>query len=154
MRTAYQLHVLRATRDNATKIIRSCTNEQVNHTPTGFANNLIWNYGHMIVTQQLLIYGLSSLPMVTDRDLVAAYRKGSHPAERVGETEVEQLIGLADSTIGKLERDLDRDDLFKEFRSYTTSYGTVMNDHLEAVAFNNIHEGYHLGIMRAILKFV
>jgi hypothetical protein len=31
--------------------------------PEGFNNNLIWNIGHIIVSQQLLVYKLSGLPM-------------------------------------------------------------------------------------------
>jgi len=37
------------------------TLEQLNKIPEGFSNNLIWNIGHIIVTQQVLIYKLSNL---------------------------------------------------------------------------------------------
>src|SRR5690606_33748551 len=35
--------------------------EQLNTTPNGFSNNLIWNIGHVIVAQQALIYKGSNL---------------------------------------------------------------------------------------------
>ncbi|MFH5831956.1 DinB family protein [Halalkalibaculum sp. DA3122] len=35
--------------------------ERLNTIPQGFNNNLIWSFGHIIVSQQALIYRLSGL---------------------------------------------------------------------------------------------
>ena len=37
--------------------------EQLNTIPSGMSNNLIWNLGHVVVSQQKLVYALSGLPM-------------------------------------------------------------------------------------------
>ena len=49
--------------------IENHTLEELNKVPTGFSNNIIWNIAHTIVTQQLLIYQLSALPMMVSDDM-------------------------------------------------------------------------------------
>ena len=41
---------------------------------------------------------------------------------------------------------------FKEFTPYTTSAGILLNSIEEAIAFNNFHEGIHLGCVLAQKK--
>ena len=51
--------------------------DQLNTIPEGFTNNLFWNIAHVVVTQQLLVYKLSGLPMLISDELVDKYKKGS-----------------------------------------------------------------------------
>ena len=41
-----------------------CSLEELNKIPEGFNNNVIWNIAHVVVTQQLLVYDMSGLPML------------------------------------------------------------------------------------------
>ena len=41
---------------------------------------------------------------------------------------------------------------FENYTPYTTSYGISLNNIEEAISFNNIHEGLHLGYMMALSK--
>ncbi len=50
---------------------------QLNAIPKGFNNNIIWNIGHSIVTEQILVYKLSGLkPNVSDA-LIEKYKKAT-----------------------------------------------------------------------------
>ncbi|WP_396177490.1 DinB family protein [Flavobacterium sp.] len=53
------------------------TLEQLNKIPEGFKNNLIWNIGHIITTQQGLIYRLSGLPVMISKEFHNKYKYGS-----------------------------------------------------------------------------
>lgn len=44
--------------------------------------------------------------------------------------------------------------LFREFKAYQTSYGAKLKDIEQALQFNNVHEGLHLGYMMALRKGV
>ena len=48
--------------------------------PQGFDNNIAWNLGHIIVTQQALHYRLSGLPTVTTKEDLAMFKTGSSPS--------------------------------------------------------------------------
>jgi hypothetical protein len=149
----FQFYVLKATRDNMLRIMDSLTMEQLNQIPEGFNNNLIWNFGHVVVTQQLLNYALSGLPMHLSEEIVNKYRKGSKPNLIVSEGEYEMLKTAAFDLIETLKKDYEAG-VFKTYNPYTTSYNTTLTSIEEAINFNNVHEALHLGLMMALRKFV
>lgn len=148
-----ELTHLLETRKNFLRIVNSLTNEQLNHIPEGFNNNIIWNFGHTIVTQQLLCYNLSGNRMYTDKELVHKYRIGTKPESLVSADEVELLKSMALDLVNKFKADL-KTDKFQEYKEYTTSYNVTLSNIEEAIKFNNIHEGLHLGYAMAIRKII
>ncbi len=147
------LQILKTTRQNTINLIKAHNIDQLNFIPDGFSNNLVWNFGHVIVTQQLLIYGLSGIKMYTDNELVKSYRKGSKPSGKVHQHELDELFHLAMSTIEDLEKDY-KEELFQEYKIYTTSYNMTLTKVEEAIQFNNVHEAMHLGTCLSLKKFV
>ncbi|MCV9927751.1 DinB family protein [Flavobacterium sp. LS1R49] len=127
--------------------------EQLNKIPEGFNNNLIWNIAHVIVTQQLLVYKLSGLPMLVSDELVDKYRKGTKPEGEVSQAELEEIKSLLFSTIIQTEEDYNAK-IFKTYSELTTSLGFTFKSIDDALSFNNYHEGLHLGIMMSIRKFI
>ena len=94
---------LKTTRANILKAIQDFTPQQLNHIPPGFNNNLVWNLGHVIVTQQLLCYGRSGLDFTIDSGLIDQYRKGSKPESFVSEESINQLKSMAIETVDQME---------------------------------------------------
>ena len=149
----FQFYVLNATRENVLRVMDGLTMEQLNKIPSGFNNNLIWNFGHIVVTQQLLNYALSDLPMHLSDDIVNKYRKGSKPDLIVSEAEFEMLKTAAFDLIETLKKDYEAG-IFKAYKSYTTSYNTTLTSIEEAINFNNVHEALHFGVIMALKKLV
>ena len=127
--------------------------EQLNAIPQGFRNNLIWNFGHVIVTQQLLCYSLSGEKPVVDKTLIEAYRKGTAPAGMVDEAAYQELQRLSDMALTQFEADYAQG-MFQTFKMYPTSYGVELSRIEEAFQFNLAHEAMHLGTMMALKKLV
>lgn len=121
--------------------------------PTGFDNNIAWNLGHIIVTQQALHYRLSGLPTITTRDDQAMFKTGSSPAEWAEPPEMARLLSLLDQTTAALPRDYAAG-VFSGFRAYTTSTGVGLHSFEDALAFNHFHEGLHLGMILALHNLV
>ena len=103
----------------------------------------LWHLGHLVVTQQLLTYGLSGLPLHAPEALVALCRKGTSPADWTDAgpdpAEVKRLL-LA------LPEQFDADQasgVFETFREYPTSTGITLRSLDDAVQFNLFHEGLH-----------
>jgi hypothetical protein len=129
------------------------TLEQLNTIPEGFSNTIFWNIAHIVVTQQLLVYKLSGLPMQVSDDLVEKYRKGTKPEQDATQEEVDLIKSLLFSTVEQMKSDYDNK-LFQNFNEYPTSTGFTLHNVEEAIEFNAFHEGLHIGILMSLRKFV
>jgi hypothetical protein len=151
MKEAFE--ILKTTRRNQLAAIKDLTLEQLNVIPQGFNNNLIWNLGHVIVTQQLLCYKLSGNPLNVEADLLDKFAKGTLPSPNFEFTDLERLKKYAKSLPDLLESDYNSG-LFKTYNKYPTSYGYELNSIEDAINFNNVHEGVHLGYIMSLKRAV
>ena len=143
--------IARTARTMALQYLENYSVEQLNTVPAGFSNNLIWNIAHIVVTQQLLVYKLSGTPMLISDDFVEKYRKGATVNGLATAEEIEVLKSLLTQTIDQTQKDFDAG-VFKNYTEYPTSTGFVIKSIEDAIAFNNFHEGLHIGIMMRIKK--
>ena len=127
--------------------------EQLNTTPTGLSNNLIWNIGHVVVAQQSLVYKGAGIPMHISDELYDRYKSGTFPSGTTTQEEVDELRELLVSLIGKTENDY-KNGVFTTYNERTTGTGFHLATIKDAFEFNNYHEGMHLGMMMNIRKFV
>ena len=149
-----QISVLKKTRELVLKRITNLSHEQLLKISEGFNNNILWNVTHLVVTQQLLHYKLSGLDCLIPDETIEAYRKGTTPpSEPMSEEEFEEIKELLAGLPDTLEEDFN-EGIFKTYTEYTTSTGFVINNIEEAINFNNMHEGVHLGVIMALTKLV
>ena len=80
--------------------------EQLNHIPTGFNNNIIWNLGHMVAAQQGICYKRAGLNTIIDDDFFNTYKPGTKPERFIDAGEAEQISSLLLSTLDQLATDL------------------------------------------------
>jgi len=123
--------------------------EQLNTVPKGFKNSIYWNIAHVVVTQQLLVYHLSQLPMLVSDQFVEKFRKGTQTEFDATKENVDQLKKLLFSTLEQTKLDFDNG-LFKSYQPYTVSTKSTLKTLEEAIEFNNFHEGIHLGYILAM----
>ncbi|MFT4738243.1 MAG: hypothetical protein ACJAZM_000760 [Cyclobacteriaceae bacterium] len=135
------------------KAAESLSLEQICTIPTGFNNSILWNLGHVLVTQQLLVYKLADMPLFVEQDLVDRYRKGTSPDHR---NNAEDWYYIKDNLvpIAELMRHDLKQQVFKTYTTYETSFGITLKDAFEASLFNNLHESMHLGCIQSLKKFV
>jgi hypothetical protein len=127
--------------------------EALNTIPEGFNNNIIWNFGHVIVSQQILCYKLANQPMKIDSAFVAKYLKGTKPESFVDAAELAFLKEQAVTLIDELITDIQAGILDK-YDTYTTSFNVVLNEVEDAVKYVTMHEGLHLGYAMALKRIV
>ncbi len=150
----FSLSVLQNTRKALIRILENTSLEKLNKIPEGFNNNIIWNIGHIIVTEQILAYKLSGQPVNISNELIQKYIKGSKPIADVTQEEVNEINELLKISINKTIEDYDNG-LFKDFNEYTVSTtGNTLTNIEESLEFILFHEGIHLGIVMAMLKIV
>jgi len=126
---------------------------QLNETPGGFSNNLIWNIRHIIVAQQKLIYKDSNLPGYVPDGLAHLYNPETEPSREATQEEPAELKGLLIALIGKTIKDFQKG-IFKAYNERTSAKDFHLAYVTDALVFNNYHEGLHLGYMMCIRKFI
>lgn len=133
--------------------IESLPLEHWNTIPKGFKNNIVWNFGHILVVQQLLYYKGASLDMHIPTEWVGLYKPGSVPTEFVTLAHIEELKSAYVQLISQTKSDVEKG-LFSQYQERTTSAGFHLAHIQDAMVFNNYHEGIHTGIIMSLIKAV
>ena len=143
----------RRTRNRFLELMERHSLATVNEIPNGFNNNLLWNFGHVIVTQQLLLYKLSGQEMRIADDIVERYRKGSKPGGKAPIGEWRQLMEIGRTSIDWAEADYEAGK-FANYQPYKTEAGFQLNTAEDAIPFLPIHESIHLGYSLALKRML
>jgi hypothetical protein len=150
----FTFEILKNTRAIFSKIIETYPLKDLNKIPKGFNNNIIWNIGHIVVTEQLLAYKLSGLETSLSDTLINKYRKDSKPLGDVTQNEVNEIKALLFSTIEKTQTDYNNV-VFKNYNAYTVSTtGNTLTNIDEALQFVLTHEGIHYGYILALIRAI
>ncbi|MDQ8004039.1 MAG: DinB family protein [Pedobacter sp.] len=147
--------VIRASRKALLTLVEDLTTEQLNKIPTGFSNNLAWQMGHLVVSQQVLCYKLSNNELVIDPTLVDKYRNGSKPESFISAEEIVQIKAYLLDTIDQLEKDVAANK-FDNYTPYTISTykGYRLEKIEDAIKFIVSHDGLHYGCSLMMKKFI
>lgn len=122
--------------------------------PTGCNNNILWQVGHILATQQIFHYKLSGKTPRVDFQLIEKYQKGTRPTSTIPDIEELDLIKMhLVDRVHDLIADYTTDRL-TSFTEYTTGFGVKISSIEEALAFNNIHEALHLGRMATMRQIL
>jgi|SRR6218665_264188 len=145
--------IIRTTRSNFLKLIEGLTDEQLNEIPEGFKNNVAWNFGHIIVTQQLLCNVRVGSKNNIDQSLTDRFRKGSKPEQPVTKEELTLFKTELTAQIDQLQQDL-ASGSFKgrQYEQLVTSYGVIINTIEEAVYYLATHDALHYGYALALKR--
>ena len=134
-------------------LMKSLSQEQMLFIPDGFDNNIAWNFGHIVYTQESIIYRLADAPTVTNDTHRALFSMGTSPADWQETPDLTEVRELLKQTGMKLRSDYEAG-LFTNFREYKTSTGFSVANVEQAIAFVNFHEGLHLGTILSIRNFL
>lgn len=146
-----QFKIITTTRANILAYVKGLTIEQINFIPNNFNNSIGWQVAHLVVTQQLLHYKLSGNPMLVNDSMVDNFRKGSSGKYLLTEEQWKEITKLLESLALQLIEDY-KNDLFKEYNTYETSYNATLTSIEDAISFSNIHDALHFGTIMAMKK--
>jgi len=148
-----QFDINRISRNILLALTADLTEQQLNAIPKGFNNNIAWNLGHILITQQMLTHGLAGLPFAVNTALVAKFGKGSECQSDYTMVEIEAVKTSFNTTLEATEEAYKKGH-FKKYKTYTTSQGFSLNSIEDGIEFSNFHEGIHMGIIMALKKIV
>jgi len=127
--------------------------EQLHTIPDGLGNNIAWNLGHIVASQQGLCYRLGNAPLLIPTDFIEKYRKGTSPKEWTSKADINQIKEYYALTSIRFEEDY-RSGLFANFTEYPTSMGVVLKNIDDAIVYNFGHENLHFGVILNLRKLV
>ena len=148
-----ELKLLKVSIFNVLGIVKGLSNEQLNEIPSGYSNNLIWHLAHLLVTQKLLIYGLSNNDLNLEASFIERFRKGSKPNRVISHKSCEEIVQSFNQMYDKLNVDLESK-IFIEYKNYPTSYKFEITSLNDAISFNNLHFGLHVSSMLKIKTLI
>ncbi|MCU0417461.1 MAG: DinB family protein [Cytophagaceae bacterium] len=140
-------------RQNYVDFMKDLSPEQLNTIPNGSKNNIIWHVGHILVTQQALLYSLSNLEMGVSKEQVFVFKTGSIPQTIVTPEQIRDVEDLLTSQVHQLKKDV-VENKFTTYQPYTTVTGFTLTSFDAAGQFNNYHEGLHFGIIMQLRKSI
>ncbi|RZL46851.1 MAG: DinB family protein [Pedobacter sp.] len=149
------IELIKASRTKFLSLVEELTTEELNYIPAGFKNNLAWQIGHIVVSQQILCYKLASQKFIIEEELIDLYKNGSKPERDFSAAEIAQMKGYLLSTIDQLEIDL-QNGTFDNYTPYTVSTypGFRLENVKDAVTFIVSHDGLHYGCSLGLKKLV
>ncbi len=138
-------------------IIKDLSHEQLLTIPTGFNNNILWQIGHLLYEQYQFFYGFTGQPLPLPEGGAEAYKalfdNGTSPKTWETPPDVAGILAefasisdtiIADANAGK----------FDGFQGRELRPGLLLNDINHLAAFHCVHEGMHMGAIKAIKAFV
>jgi hypothetical protein len=145
--------IMQKTRINFLHLLDGLTIEQLNTIPDGFNNNLIWNFSHLLATQQAIFYGLSGLAPNVDEHFIKSYRRYTKPEGFISAAEFETIKQNFEWAQQMFFEDY-RKGAFNNFKQYTTSFGVQLDTIENAIMFSSVHDGLHYGYAMAIKRLI
>jgi DinB superfamily len=155
IRMTKQFDITRMYRTGFINLIKDLPIEVLNDVPKGFNNNLVWNLGHVLVTQQALCYRLCQLPMplTISEDFFKSYMRGTKPEKFIEAAEVAFILEELVITIDTMEKQY-HEGFFKDYQPYNLRANLPIPTIEDAIGFNATHEALHYGTALAIKKLV
>ncbi len=148
-----QLEIIRKARQSLIGIISDLTDEQLNKIPEGYNNNIIWNLGHLIASQQGLCYVRSGKPIVVDDGYLKLFKPETKPDGIISSGAIETIKQLLLPTIDRMESDYQQGH-FSDFKPFINRYGVELRSIDDCISFLVFHEGLHYGYILALKRAV
>jgi len=147
------LDTLQFSRTRISELIDGLTVTQLNEIPKGINTNIIWNVGHILVSQQSFMYKRTGLPFTIKTDIIEKFKSGTKAETDISKEEIEYLKSILFEVLEQIKNDYNNNK-FKQFDSFTTKRGVEINTIEDAMSFHTFHEGVHLGWIWTIRRLV
>lgn len=150
------LKYIKRTNELFVQLVEELSLEELTTIPQGFSNNIVWNFGHAVVTLSALAYLRSDIQPGKEVPFFKQYAKGTRPDHVVTPEEVEALKALAFTAIGEVEKDIPAG-VFENITPFATSTFAFEMDSIDEIltcvlAHTGLHYGYALAIKKAVIR--
>lgn len=144
------------TREQFIQLMKGLTIEELNQIPEGFRNNIIWNFGHIVVTTLALCYQRTGLNAELNIPFQGEFGKGTVPQRNYTASDLDEIIELSNSSLNQLQTDF-TEGVFRNIQSFSTQTYELELKNIEDVILtclmhDNLHYGYALAQKKSLKK--
>jgi hypothetical protein len=144
---------IKNTRTFILELVKDLSIDQLNKTPAGFNNNIIWNIAHLTAAQQNLCYVRSGLAATVSEAHFSPFLSGTKPEKFIEQKEIDSIFDALLNSMDRLAADYSSG-TFLKFDPWNKRYGMKLNSIEDAINFIPFHEGMHIGYIMALKKLV
>ena len=147
------IDIMRGARKFLINLIEGLSIEDLNEIPVGFNNNIAWNFGHVVATQQILCYRNAGVKLVIQDEFIDKYKTGTRPEGYIDEKEFKIIKENLIQAIDRFEEDSTKN-IFGNYNAFDLkSYpGVRIKDIKDAAKFVCFHDGLHVGYSMALKR--
>jgi hypothetical protein len=135
-------------------LVKTLTMEQLNQIPNGFNNNILWNVGHMVAIQQLIVYGLGKVPFTVENEMVMSFKNKTQPERAYTREEADRIMAVFVSTAEQMEEDYMAGKFVDVTPFISKSHNATYEGAEGLITFNMFHEGLHTGVIQKYLQLI
>ena len=119
-----------------------------------FNNNILWNVGHLVAIQQLIVYGLSKTPFRTEQWIIDTFKNKTKPERYYDNTDVEKVLEVLLTTVPLMEQDFNKNAFGEQTPFISKSLHTTFDTMEAVISFNMFHEGLHTGVIQKYIQIL
>ena len=139
-------------RNRLSDLIDKLSVKQLNQIPNGLDHNVTWNIGHILVSQQSMVYRASGLPVNLSDETFERFKAGTIAAN-ISEEEINYLKTKLIETNKQIKEDY-QNGVLKKYTPFTNKMGIAIETVENAITFHTYHEALHTGWIRQITKLL
>lgn len=149
----FEFEILKASRTRLLQLIETVDSKILFKIPENFNNNIVWQIGHCITSQQRHMYMRSGLSMHISQEFMENFKIGTSPHTWRNIPDIDEIKHLLLHTVNQLSKDL-ASGIFVKYHPFSLPIGIMINNHIQALQAANFHEAEHSGIILSYLKLL
>lgn len=135
------------------QIIKDTSDEQMLIVPEGAHNNILWNLGHLAHAHTGLTYGPCDLAPPIPENYGDLFKGGTSPSTWDTAPSLAEVKEYFHSSHAKILEDYQAG-VFAGYKPRDLMPGVTLTNIEQALGFNCVHEGVHIGTIISILNLM
>lgn len=135
--------------------VKELDENQADHIPNGFNNNIRWNLGHIYLVHEKFSFGFAGEPMQLPEGFTELFGNGTKPSDWKEQTpSLPSLIEMLKEQPARIEAAFKNRWNERVANPFTTRSGLTLHTIGEFINFTLYHEGVHVGAIQALRRFL
>ncbi|MDR3586187.1 MAG: DinB family protein [Desulfosporosinus sp.] len=145
---------LKVVRSNTLNAVKEVSESQAYSVPEGFNNNILWNLGHVYISQEKFAFGFIPEPMQVPDGFTESFGRDTKPSEWKGQPPtLAEMIKLLDDQTSRIKEKLENRLDEAVANPFTMPSGLTLRTIGEFLTFSMYHEGMHVQTIKMLKKF-